>query len=464
MHRTAAGHDHRRCCNVSGDLERAIACVPPGQQPNGDHNATQHHYWTNLHVRNATLDELDFSHKYWKRLDSLAVTDGRVQRIVNEFSKFSSPQCINVSNNQLHLIHQRTFRELTRLQVLDLSHNNLSAMPNVNSNLASLSLDVSGNREMLCKSILESMERGGVHFVDPDGTFCLTNQTFTWFNSTDSVSLGELVMLRQMPNECPTIAGRGSCKCDTTRMMYEHSSKHFRISAQVDCSNMGLTALPDKLPENTVFLNVSMNNVSERDAHLCVCERFVLTRFHLQITSLFAFTHPSYEQILKLEADDNLVNSLLELEGTKFLQNFLVLRLRRNRLRTIPIYMLSNTLDSSPNGRAVNLGGNQLHCDCNSAKVTKNWLMERLLLITDSDQIGCVNMPQMVMELSETKLCQSPHDWTDYIYYLIGLEIVLLVAVVCKVSYDYWVFKTAGYLPWPASQMPKLPCDWLCES
>lgn len=73
-------------------------------------------------------------------------------------------------------------------------------------------------------------------------------------------------------------------------------------------------------------------------------------------------------------------------------------------------------------------------------------------------------MQKKVSELSETKLCQSPHDWTDYIYYLIALEVVLLVSIVAKVSYDYWVFKTAGYLPWPASQMPKMPCDWLCET
>jgi len=73
-------------------------------------------------------------------------------------------------------------------------------------------------------------------------------------------------------------------------------------------------------------------------------------------------------------------------------------------------------------------------------------------------------MPQRVIELQEAKLCQSPPDWTDYIYYLIAAEVLLLLALITKVSYDYWVFKTAGYLPWPASKMPKLPCDWLCES
>lgn len=79
-------------------------------------------------------------------------------------------------------------------------------------------------------------------------------------------------------------------------------------------------------------------------------------------------------------------------------------------------------------------------------------------------EIQCRNIPQRIMELQEIKVCQSPHDWTDYVYYLIATEVILLIALITKVSYDYWVFKTAGYLPWPASKMPKLPCDWLCES
>lgn len=73
-------------------------------------------------------------------------------------------------------------------------------------------------------------------------------------------------------------------------------------------------------------------------------------------------------------------------------------------------------------------------------------------------------MAQNVHELSEMKLCHTPHDWTDYIYYLITLEVLLLIALIMKVTYDWTVFKSAGYLPWPASKMPKLPCDCLCET
>lgn len=121
------------CCNIT-DFERSLSCI---QNSSGDNGTL----WTNIHIRNATIDELDISHKFWKRLDSIAITDGQVNRIIKEFPKFSTPKCLNVSNNNLLVIPARALKELTRLQALDLSHNNLTAMPNLNTH-SNLALDV----------------------------------------------------------------------------------------------------------------------------------------------------------------------------------------------------------------------------------------------------------------------------------------------------------------------------------
>lgn len=122
------------CCNVT-DIEKSISCMP---NPAPDDAS----YWTQIHIRNATLEELDISHKFWKRLDSFAITDGQVKRIVKEFPKFSSPKCMNISNNSMLTITPRAFKDLTRLQVLDISNNNLSTMPNLNSIQTNLTLDI----------------------------------------------------------------------------------------------------------------------------------------------------------------------------------------------------------------------------------------------------------------------------------------------------------------------------------
>jgi len=168
--------------------------------------------------------------------------------------------------------------------------------------------------------------------------------------------------------------------------------------------------------------------------------------------------------LLRFDADNNQISSMYELEGTPFIETFQKFFLRWNSIDNIPDYLLSNALDHNPKGRVLYLGGNKLKCDCNSANILKLWLLERHNNIPDYNQILCNNMPQKVIDLTDKELCQSSHDWTDYIYYLIASEVFLLLALILKVSYDYWKFKTSGYLPWPASKMPKLPCDWLCES
>lgn len=121
------------CCNIT-DIEKSLSCI---QNSSGD-NGTN---WTNIHIRNATIEELDISHKFWKRLDSVAITDGRIKVVVKEFLKFSTPKCLNMSNNNLGKIQERALKELTRLQVLDLSYNNLTMMPNLNTH-SNLALDV----------------------------------------------------------------------------------------------------------------------------------------------------------------------------------------------------------------------------------------------------------------------------------------------------------------------------------
>lgn len=120
------------CCNVT-DLEKSISCV---ENLNGENKTV----WLNIHIRNATIDELDISLKIWKLLDSLAITDGQIDRIVKEFPKFSQPKCLNLTNNRLHTIPSRAFKDLTRLQMLDLSHNNLSTVPSLNN--LNIELDV----------------------------------------------------------------------------------------------------------------------------------------------------------------------------------------------------------------------------------------------------------------------------------------------------------------------------------
>jgi Leucine rich repeat len=175
------------CCNVT-DIEKAMACAPIVT------DSTNTSHWQHIHIYNATLDMLDISKNHFKRLQSLAITDGLIKGIVNEFTRFSEPRCLNFSNNNLSEINVRAFTHLVQLQVLDISTNNLSTIPNISGR--NMTLDIRGNKKMLCKSVLESIDR--FKFVDPDSTFCLTNNSFNWFNSTDSIPLRQLELINSV--------------------------------------------------------------------------------------------------------------------------------------------------------------------------------------------------------------------------------------------------------------------------
>ncbi|XP_052862908.1 protein halfway, partial [Anopheles cruzii] len=412
------------CCNVT-DINRAIACAT---------NAAETPNWKYLHMRNVTVRELalNVSNRYIKTLLSLAITDGSIQRISTSFARFSAPVCVNISNNNISEIEPRAFRELRNLTMLDLSYNNLSTIPSTNGKFR---LDIRGNVGMLCKSLLESL-KSGVKFKDPESTFCLTNRTFNWFNSTDTLPLHQLETIQRVQDECPE-----NCTCELDRLNFDlNNTERKTITIRVDCSSLGLAKFPEKLPAGTVTLNISNNN----------------------ITNLEALNTPPYESLLRLHADNNQISSLSDLEGMDFISRFTLFSIRRNKLKTVQSYIFTKSLDL---GSYIFLEGNPMICDCNAAKGFKNWLLSRKTQVPDHENIFCdgnTNLQQLVT-IQESKLCQSQHDWTDYIYYLIASEIILLIALVCKVSYDYWVFKTAGYLPWPANKMPKLPCDCLCE-
>lgn len=61
--------------------------------------------------------------------------------------------------------------------------------------------------------------------------------------------------------------------------------------------------------------------------------------FHLwQITDLSEMKNPSYESIRRLYADDNQIDSLLDLEGTEFIQKFEIFHMRRNKLKSVRFY------------------------------------------------------------------------------------------------------------------------------
>ncbi|XP_015516881.1 protein halfway isoform X2 [Neodiprion pinetum] len=426
-------HNAILCCNVNNaTLEQGLSCT-------GTNNTVTH-----IHIRNATIDTIFADDKRWRSLKSLAITDGSVKHVKEQFMMMTPLVCLNLSNNGLVDIADNSLNRLNQLTTLDLSNNKLLDLPNLNSIKDRVFwLDIAGTDTIWCQNIYEYINKTvqkQIKFNREPETVCSTNKTWHWFNTTEHLWLSQLRYINSLQPDCPK-GDSWQCKCDVNRLDIV-LGKTPMLTVTVDCSSIQLSELPQKLPRNTTSLNVSDNNITVLDD---------------------LSNNPYYEDIRVFLADNNKISSINKLEGSKFLDNYDMLSLRFNKIKTLPGYILApythgKTFSSN---RHVMLGGNKLHCDCNTAKSVKVWLQTRIM---DYDEVLCENVREKVIDLEQARMCVYPGDWTDYIYYIIALEIILLFSLVAKVSYDYWVFKTAGYLPWPANKMPKLPCDWLCET
>lgn len=65
-------------------------------------------------------------------------------------------------------------------------------------------------------------------------------------------------------------------------------------------------------------------------------------------------------------------------------------------------------------------------------------------------------MDARIIDLKEKNMCESDRFLSDsfierFIDYIIVIEVLLLVGLIVKVSYDWYVFKHSGFLPIPAS-------------
>uniref|UniRef100_A0A1B6DF92 LRRNT domain-containing protein n=1 Tax=Clastoptera arizonana TaxID=38151 RepID=A0A1B6DF92_9HEMI len=425
------------CCHIKSDIhfKETQGCVVTKEK-------------TAIHIRNATLDRLDVSTPFFQNLMSLSITDGNVKTIYGMFP--TTLTCLNLSSN--YLSEASSAHILVRsIALLDLSHNNIEKLPTLDVTAPHFRLDVSENRRLSCDAVIQLMKNvrnttRQLHFSNENNTFCKKELNFFSWGSGKSgeiLPLQQLKLIDQLEQQCPKNEADGgcTCSCELDRFLMV-PGKPPTFSVSVNCSNCRLTALPNHLPDHTTVLNVNNNNITDLR---------------------FLSENKLYQEITSFSADNNKIESITVLEGSQFIDSFLFLTLRNNNIRTLPKYILANAIDRNYIGHHVYLGGNKLVCDCNTAQDLKIWLIANKDNMKDYDELLCENGNEKVIDLDQRKVCIYPRDWTDYIYLIIAAEVFLFLLLIGKVSYDYWVFKTAGYLPWPASKMPKMPCDWVFE-
>lgn len=178
-----------------------------------------------IHIRNATLDVFNASEVRWRMLESLAVTDGKINRVKGQFLIMAPILCLNLSNNALVEIENKSLTRLAQLTTLDLSYNNLTHLPALNTrNGREFWLDISGNKVIIivrryleqthmcygkavassffagtntlwCHDIYQYINKTGemqITFNRENETVCSASKTWHWFNTTEQVPLKQV--------------------------------------------------------------------------------------------------------------------------------------------------------------------------------------------------------------------------------------------------------------------------------
>lgn len=169
-----------------------------------------------------------------------------------------------------------------------------------------------------------------------------------------------------------------------------------------------------------------------------------------------------YKGVIDLYLDGNKIESIVQLEGSSWMDHFRLFSLRGNKLTDLPTYALENVLQHNGNAVSLYLGKNPWTCDCLFTPGFQDLLIRYTNLIKDINDVRCSpnngddNSDRIIRDLKRTEICVSS-DEDSIIHPLDVLNIILaflIFLIIGKLLYDYWSFKKTGQLPWIVTKIP----------
>ena len=157
-----------------------------------------------------------------------------------------------------------------------------------------------------------------------------------------------------------------------------------------------------------------------------------------------------YANLENLYADDNELTSLGDFRD--FLGDGLAeLYLNINRITQFDLEVFKQLMQSKKHHfPRFYLSENPWSCDwsCKRLKEIQQFIWEHNEIIGDHEHLQCLDGTKII-EIDYNALCMASSN-TDSMTILICIEVVLLVLIVSKLSYDYRQYNRTGTLPWLA--------------
>lgn len=281
---------------------------------------------------------------------------------------------------------------------------------------------------------------------DSNRTLCGVHESdevkYAWYQEVDDGSqlrnrkprtiLSFLEFTQRTLDSCPPLC---TCLIAKGRVQYEqghHDAKLRSLQVAVVCSNLSITKLPPLLPNNTIFLNLSFNQISSLET--------------------LGNQNPVYEEVSEVDLSHNLLDSLEGLETSWLMEHGARhLDLRANKLTELDLQTLEPIMARSKEGAKFFLAGNPWSCNCHNIKTFQDFLLKYNDIIADAEQMQCEEHPGKSLEQLDYKTICSNTSYGLLVF--CSLELLLLVAVVVKLTCDCVEYKRTGNLPWCARKL-----------
>ncbi|XP_029725600.1 protein singed wings 2 isoform X1 [Aedes albopictus] len=367
-------------------------------------------------------------------IEKLSITGESLWTLKGDFPMLPYLRAINFTGTKLNFTSNSTFRELPALRQVNMRGNALVQVAPFEFSSDHVDIFLHGNPWNCTNDMIWLLEEQSGFFADKSTLVCKD------WKYTGRPVLTAMEYKRNLREHCKNEELR-NCTCRISYLRLSDSGRTFHPLITVNCTGKGFYQLPSYLPPNTTVLHVANNKISS-------------------VERLTTIDH--YKKVQDIYLDNNKIVSIDILEDSAWLDNFRILSLRGNKISRIRVYSVEHALERNTHVGQLYLGGNPWRCGCRFATRMQSFLHKHESVVVDSRNITCYILDDegnrsyhYMMTLTPNDVCRSTAHNKAAVYDVLSIVFAsLILLIVIKLAYDYYIYRKYGKLPWLIMKMP----------